>query len=296
MLNGTALAFLHQTDELFYDTFVDIRCKHFIERLDSIRIPRFPSRIWSTGILVVVYTFIVGLAVRQHADNLVSIKEDICKGNVDFAYFWHHELNMIFSSRTRSYSEPVHQQVVADLIRFKPALSKVLPTASKLVEYQAYSSMDLAAAEVTNCADMTIATHGTYFRALQKQVGTDSSSCSALKNHCSDASVALVRMLCPVTCKCGHAFPFVAPLSGCPYHCHYNILHSAYYAEDVPCTEVEYSKWSDDVRSTWTSYWDSYVNFTHSEAFKLFVGDVQELSAKKSAQHRDIATTLVVRL
>jgi hypothetical protein len=295
MLNAVALAFILEIDEIIYKCFAPRHCKTIHHRIEPFPLPRVGHATGLAGALTMIFFLAYGVMMFLFIEspNMDEYITAVCSQNLDFAYFYHEELSVIFSVQTAPYQGP-GQTNSGDLVRaavdeMKNGIvevgllqhSKVIEDIARLQSYRTMSASSLADAELTDCIDTFPDQFPSYWRRVRHQVGRDVSLCSELIDECGHPSYSLVRMLCPYSCRCYFSKPSTAVQSGCPpLRCQDNTVVSAYYDEDASCSDYTAAVLQYD--TNWIKYWRSiqaYLEQSTPQHTKTFLQQENESPA-----------------
>jgi len=260
VLNGVALAFVRDIDELLYATMTPLSFERLLCSVQPLDAPIIPKRPVFTILLVSGFLAYIMSEIIQNNEETLGWLDDACGGSKDFVIGYHPVLDIYWSASTSdadggtNVDDGMYSAVTEMMsftqssedecfpICFQPTHSQLVSSSviDNLVDSEVYKVGDSVMRK--GCADKTPS--GTpFWESVQNQVSTYSQrpaseylSCEDLKVVCGIAKFPLVRMLCPVTCGCYATYPWSATNWGCAEKCQLDgYLHSGsmYLEEEV---------------------------------------------------------------
>jgi hypothetical protein len=294
VLNGVALAFILDTDEMLFCVFVPMSLQRMIVSVEPLHVPVLPKRPTWAFMMLLSYFVVISLVLGRNADNKAEILSDLCEGKHDFVVSKHDTLNMLFSATTVPYGgtdfttgsdhgktlDSQREVAVQELVNGDDMVdgSQMLPSVQMLRAILSSSASGVADDVMTaGCQDISSSTHSLYWELLRVQFETNASSCEGYEKYCGNATAAAVRMFCPSTCRCFRKFPNSAVQEGCAY----KICQeggdaqnpAAYYDQTIDCIDQSVVNLSNS--DSWSRYWSSYVEAVTSNRFRTLAGEAQ---------------------
>jgi len=275
VLNGAALEFVMNLDELVYRAFIPDSIKALVNNADKLPGPQSinfhkrkvmginPAPVLRLGLAIVaVGGFLAAVLIPQQIE-IQTLHEILCGGDLDFV-----NIDMDY------FPQPVHTQVdgdedglVARAAEFKISyleryakLEGMKPTWLQSQEMQ--KALDAGALSLypRKCEDHSDfrnvelrSDKVDFVDFFQAYAGRDdATTCGALKDLCRNTTSFWIRFLCPQTCDCDR---YRGPLwvrSGCPQTCEKS---EKFLKEEntVECKDAPSAKLQND--SVWKLWW-----------------------------------------
>lgn len=294
VINGVALAFIRDCDELLFQVFVPLSLQSLVLSVEPLCAPLLPKRPTWSALMMGVYMFAMALYVSSNTENMTELISDVCGGRKDFVISQHTSLDLLFTAHT----EPVTRALADDNSaghRFQetarylveqehPSSGAVLlPNLQTLRTIMSSTASDVADIVMTDgCRDMASDddTQAIFWDSLKRQMEHtgDGTSCADYVANCGSASAALLRLMCPVTCTCFRKSPISAVHEGCAYKtCQEGGLNTIVY-NDPSILCVDQSNTALSSSSEWMHFWQSFTEAIESGRFQTF-GSAADQSA-----------------
>jgi len=100
VINGIALSFVLDVDELLYEAFTPLPFERLRSSVQPLDVPFLPKRPLFTILLFACYLAYVSTEIVPNNIKLDGYLDDMCGGNKDFAIAYHPSLHMYFSTST----------------------------------------------------------------------------------------------------------------------------------------------------------------------------------------------------
>jgi hypothetical protein len=300
VVNAVSLAFIRDIDEMLFFTFVPLSLQDMLRSVKDLRMPVLPKRPTWSAILLIIYCSMIAIYITENHGNMKALLEETCGGDTNFAVSAHQSLDVIFAARTSPYEalraeekdEAVKELICAgcpeDSLR-SVTKSVVLPSVLMLRTVVSSSASSVADETMTNgCRDIESTTHSVYWEKLREQLQRNGTSCQELESSCEGANHALMRMMCPLTCKCFRNQPVSAVHEGCAYkNCQEGgdaNNPATYYDYSVECKDLSADVLANN--KNWIRFWDSYVEAATSDRYVTLAGAA---GTEAVQEHRDFA-------
>eukprot|EP00928_Gymnodinium_smaydae_P073880 TRINITY_DN56995_c0_g1_i1.p2 TRINITY_DN56995_c0_g1~~TRINITY_DN56995_c0_g1_i1.p2 ORF type:complete len:281 (-),score=10.38 TRINITY_DN56995_c0_g1_i1:261-1103(-) len=203
--------------------------------------------------------------VQPNTSHLIDIISTTCSGNVDIAVGHHADLDMLFYVSTSSVAEDskgsAKWTALDEIIR---GTNSSTVSASKLSDIGEMRSLladgasDAGDKLMPACKDSNPSQFPSFWQNLRTVLDMpNASSCEEVSIGCARQNVHLIRMLCPVTCRCFFPQPSSSVSKGCPHlKCQDNRATAGYYDKSVSCVDQNETSLKRNVY--WLSFWNSF--------------------------------------
>lgn len=242
VVNGAALLFIFQIDELIFETLMPERIRQILERivpLQRFNALRFrgvePYKIFAFLAIFGSVSALLASIVSQLGGTLDMLKWEYCiRGNTDFVVSLNPTYGFAVAGRTSPYYEAAegknlsllrmaaNQFIELDLTGgdTNSWLAWFLDTQGQF-EHISSSAYVYATDYMAYCADFFVLDQHKqlFLAALSAKHNWPGKNCEDFKQFCGDLDAVTLRWVCPATCGCSDPFSGLLNLKGCKPSC-----------------------------------------------------------------------------
>lgn len=242
VVNGAALLFIFQIDELIFETLMPERIRQILERivpLQRFNALRFrgvePYKVFAFFAIFGPVTALLATKVTQLGGTLDVLKWEYCvRGNTDFVVSLNPTYGFAVAGRTNPFYEAVQGQNLS-LLRMTANqfidldlkgrdtdswFAWFLNTQGEF-EHISSSAYVYATDYVPYCGDFFVLDQHKqlFLTALSAKHNLPGKICEDFKQFCGDLDAVTLRWVCPATCGCSDPFSGLLNLKGCKPSC-----------------------------------------------------------------------------
>eukprot|EP00930_Biecheleria_cincta_P076573 TRINITY_DN6377_c0_g2_i2.p1 TRINITY_DN6377_c0_g2~~TRINITY_DN6377_c0_g2_i2.p1 ORF type:complete len:558 (+),score=74.85 TRINITY_DN6377_c0_g2_i2:98-1675(+) len=288
ILNYAALAAILDIDSIIFESAFPRKLQFAIQGLEAIKVQRTHRDNLCETLVLLILTFTIVVAVffgfLRSDDGIIhsmmSVKKEMCEGNLDFVVRYNPNTQQVFWMDTRqaqfrgadALREAVHElkgvsgmagsaQFAHEIFEYKDLERRGEEKPTDLFNIRSECDDYLVARERAASLNDTALVHSLDIDWATLKILTGKSkarTCRDMTSLCDDPELPLLRIMCPVTCQCSAFLErgyLRAPDNGCSLEClKQNITFN------TRCRDDQVAK------ADWDLFWDQWLSYNLTAA------------------------------